>query len=120
MVEENGSGPFLRAVAEQFAKSDWFRLFYILFERRPVACVYAIVDGKVAYGYMSGFDPEYAQFSVGTLVLAHAMQCAIAEGLDVWDFLRGDELYKFNWGAEAVPKWRLAIERASAQIAAKA
>ena len=111
MVEQTGSGPFLRAVANEFSKQNRFRLFYISLDQKPVACIYAIIHERVAYGYMSGFDPDYGQFSLGTLVIAHAMRCSISEGLRAWDFLRGTESYKFNWGAEAIPKWRLRIER---------
>jgi CelD/BcsL family acetyltransferase involved in cellulose biosynthesis len=111
MVEQTGSGPFLRAVAKQFSSKDQFRLFYISLDGKPIACIYAIVRGAVAYGYMSGFDPDYKQFSLGTLVVAHAMQSSIREGVHTWDFLRGTEKYKFDWGAKPVRKWRLRLER---------
>jgi len=111
MVEQTGSGLFLRAVADQFSTSGQFRIFYISLDKNPIACIYAIVHGGVAYGYMSGFDPDYMQFSLGTLVVAHAMQSSIREGVHTWDFLRGTEKYKFDWGAQPVRKWRLRMER---------
>lgn len=111
MVEQTGSGPFLRAVAEQFSRENEFRIFYISLDQNPIACIYAIVHRTVAYGYMSGFDPDYKQFSLGTLVVAHAMQSSIGEGVRTWDFLRGTEKYKFDWGAEPIRKWRLRVER---------
>jgi CelD/BcsL family acetyltransferase involved in cellulose biosynthesis len=111
MVEQTGSGPFLRAVAEQFSRRDQFRIFYISLDGKLIACIYAIVHGGAAYGYMSGFDPDYMQFSLGTLVVAHAMQSSIREGLHTWDFLRGTESYKCNWGAQPIRKWRLRVER---------
>jgi CelD/BcsL family acetyltransferase involved in cellulose biosynthesis len=111
MVEETGSGPFLRAVAGRFSSEDKFRLFYISLDGEPIACIYALVHNGIAYGYMSGFDPDYAQYSLGTLTVAHAMRTSIGAGVRTWDFLRGDEEYKFSWGAQRVPKWRLLVER---------
>ena len=50
--------------------------------------------------YITGFDERYAAFSPGTVIVAHAIREAISNGFRVFDFLRGDEPYKFSLGAE--------------------
>lgn len=50
--------------------------------------------------YITGFDQRYAALSPGTVIVAHAIREAICNGYLVFDFLRGDEPYKFSLGAE--------------------
>ena len=61
--------------------------------------------------YNSGYDPAYARMSVGLLNKALTIQWAIASGKRVFDFLRGDERYKYELGA--VDRWiyRLTVRR---------
>jgi CelD/BcsL family acetyltransferase involved in cellulose biosynthesis len=55
---------------------------------------------KRVYYYLGGFDPAFAQLSVGMLVIDHAMREAIRDGAVEFDFLRGREAYKYRWGAK--------------------
>ena len=48
-------------------------------------------------------DPEFAALSPGTLVIGTAIESAIREGCGEFDFLRGDEEYKYFWGAAVRP-----------------
>lgn len=50
--------------------------------------------------YITGFDERYAALSPGTVIVAHAIREAICNGYQIFDFLRGDEPYKFSLGAE--------------------
>ncbi len=50
--------------------------------------------------YITGFDERYAALSPGTVIVAHAIREAIRGSYRVFDFLRGDEPYKFALGAE--------------------
>lgn len=50
--------------------------------------------------YNSGYDPEkYGHFSPGIILNALSIQDAINAHRDVFDFLRGDEEYKYRFGA---------------------
>ncbi|HEY6345998.1 MAG TPA: GNAT family N-acetyltransferase [Bryobacteraceae bacterium] len=50
--------------------------------------------------YITGFDQRYRALSPGIVIVAHAIRDAICHGYRVFDFLRGDEPYKFSLGAE--------------------
>jgi CelD/BcsL family acetyltransferase involved in cellulose biosynthesis/ribosomal protein S18 acetylase RimI-like enzyme len=70
-----------------------------------VAVLYCLADPAPAharrcYYYLGGFDPRFAALSPGTLLVAHAIEQARAEGATAFDFLRGAESYKYRWGAE--------------------
>jgi CelD/BcsL family acetyltransferase involved in cellulose biosynthesis len=64
------------------------------------------------YAYLDGFDPAHARLSPGTVLVDHAIRCAIAEGLSEFDFLREGEAYKYDWGAADRPNRRLTLRRA--------
>ncbi len=49
--------------------------------------------------YMSGFAAEHASCSPGSLLLAELARSAIEEGRRELHFLRGNEAYKYAWGA---------------------
>ncbi len=63
------------------------------------ASLYCFRGRRTLYYYAAGFDPRIAHCSPGTLLLAHAIREAMHEGLAELDFLRGDERYKYAWGA---------------------
>jgi CelD/BcsL family acetyltransferase involved in cellulose biosynthesis len=79
------------------------RLYALRLDDRIIACYYGFVENgsadRRAYYYLSGFDPEYAPLSPGTLIIGHAVREAIREGAKEFDFLRGQESYKYLWGA---------------------
>lgn len=53
-----------------------------------------------SYGYNSGYDPEYRQLAVGLLNHALGLERAIGEGVKYFDFMRGNEHYKYDLGAQ--------------------
>jgi CelD/BcsL family acetyltransferase involved in cellulose biosynthesis len=44
-----------------------------------------------------GFDPDFARFAVGTLLTHEAIGRAYEQGLEVYDFLGGEDRYKLDW-----------------------
>lgn len=61
--------------------------------------------------YNSGYDPEYAAYSPGIAAVAHAMQDAIEEKAIAFDFLSGDESYKYQLGAGNTHTARATVTR---------
>jgi len=49
--------------------------------------------------YNSGFDPRFFETSPGWVLLGHMIQWAISNGREALDFMRGDEDYKYRFGA---------------------
>ncbi len=50
--------------------------------------------------YNSGFDPSFREYSPGWVMLSYLIQNAIENDKKVFDFMRGDEAYKYRFGAE--------------------
>ena len=63
------------------------------------ACILALLAPARIFFYLSGFDDAHAFVSPGTLLLGAMLEQAIAEGRTEAHFLRGQERYKYAWGA---------------------
>ena len=75
----------------------WLRLFTLRLDDRPLAAVYAFRYRDTVSFYQSGFDPGYARESVGLVAVGLSIKAAVDEGATEYDFLHGDEAYKFHW-----------------------
>lgn len=58
--------------------------------------------GKEIYYYSGGFDDQFSKLRPGTALFAGAIRRGIESGYTSFNFLRGDESYKYRWGAEDV------------------
>jgi CelD/BcsL family acetyltransferase involved in cellulose biosynthesis len=81
-------------------RQGWLRLYVLRLDGQPASAVYALRYGPGFYFYQSGFDPKYSRFSVGVAAMALSIKSAIEEGAEEYDFLHGDESYKFHWAKE--------------------
>lgn len=67
------------------------------------ACVMGFTDTSGYYLYNSAYDPELAEGSPGVVLLGTMIEQAVEEGMPRFDFLKGDETYKFRLGARQRP-----------------
>jgi CelD/BcsL family acetyltransferase involved in cellulose biosynthesis len=111
MIVANRSAQFLRDVARIFERNRMVRLFSVSFQNRIVAIILSFRYRNTVFGYLSGFDPEFKKLGFGRTILYHAIRHCFEEGFHAWNFLRGNEPYKFWWGAEKIPKSRVIIRR---------
>ncbi|HKC97675.1 MAG TPA: GNAT family N-acetyltransferase [Methylomirabilota bacterium] len=95
---------FFRSALAAFAERGAARLWFLDGASGPIAGFVTIEwDGTVGL-YNSGFTPERAALSPGVVLLAQLIRDAIARGRQRFDFLRGEERYKYEFEpvAEAV------------------
>lgn len=88
---------FHRRFAALMLERDATRLFLLENGREPLAALYCFVYGGRYYYYQSGRNPDHPKHHLGLVLLHNAIQEAIKEHADVFDFLRGQEEYKFHW-----------------------
>jgi CelD/BcsL family acetyltransferase involved in cellulose biosynthesis len=69
---------------------------------KVVACRLGFLLGAELYLYFSGFDPEWAAFSVMTTTVAEAIKWAIERGLTLVNLSPGTDVSKTRWGATPV------------------
>lgn len=102
---------FFRHMAEELARADVLKLFFMEVSGKRVATALCFDYGQTRFLYNSGFAPEYGYLSVGLLLKALCLRHAIGEGKRYFDFLRGSEPYKYDLGARDVNLYRLLIQR---------
>ena len=88
---------FHREWAQHAIQNGWLRLYTLRAGGAIRSVLYVFHFGRHAYYYLGGFDPTLARYSMGTVLTAYAIRRAIEESCVVFDFLRGDEPYKYRW-----------------------
>jgi CelD/BcsL family acetyltransferase involved in cellulose biosynthesis len=103
---------FFRRMVPAIAERGWLQLALLT------------VSGQAAAGYLnfdyengimvynSGLDPEaHGHLSPGIVLLARLIEYAIACKRECFDFLRGDEPYKYDMGGQDTQVYRMEIRR---------
>jgi CelD/BcsL family acetyltransferase involved in cellulose biosynthesis len=104
---------FHHEVARRFLERGWLRLHRLKLDGQTRAAFYCFQRGARVYYYLSGFDYAFSKYSIGNVLMARAIETAIGEGAREFDFLRGDETYKFAWKAEERETLRLILGHAA-------
>jgi CelD/BcsL family acetyltransferase involved in cellulose biosynthesis len=103
---------FFKALASRLAGLGWLRLYFIELNGVQAASMLCFDYNNEFLLYNSGYDPEqFAHLSPGNVLTSYTILDAIELGRSRYDFLRGDEIYKFRFGAEAEPVYDLEIYR---------
>jgi hypothetical protein len=89
---------FFPALLKEFAKQNWLRLFVLTVDGKHVAASLAFVSHHTFFLYNAGYDLVFQPLSVGQVLTSVTIQYAIQQKLQRYDFLRGDEVYKFRLG----------------------
>jgi CelD/BcsL family acetyltransferase involved in cellulose biosynthesis len=111
MVEANHSAEFLLDVAQCFAAKDMLRIFSLRCRGAVAAVILGFAYRGSLYGYLTGFDPAYRHFSPASILLCEALRDCCRQGLHAWNFCRGEEPYKAEWGAQPIPRCRIVLNR---------
>ena len=91
---------FTRDVARRMLAAGALRMYAARVGERIAAVFYGFALGDTVYYYLGGYDPALEKLSIGTLIVAHAVDEAVRDGAATFDFLRGAEEYKYAWGAK--------------------
>jgi len=99
---------FLTEAARQLQTIGMLRLHAMRLNGDSIAVSFGMLHEGRAYLYNFGFETAYSTIAPATQVIAFAIEQAAREGAYVFDFLQGDEPYKFaTWGAEPHYTYRL-------------
>lgn len=106
-------GEFHSRLVPEMAARNLLRMFRIRIAGRVAAVYYGFFDHHRAQAYLQGYDPAFSDCSPGVLIVAHAIGHAIRDRAIEFHFLRGDEPYKFAWGAVRQVNRTRILKRAS-------
>jgi hypothetical protein len=105
---EEGSFPFLRALAEQEGAAGTLRLGIARKDGRPVAVQLWLVENNEATIHKLAYAEHAKAMSPGTLLGMAMFRRAIdTDRVHAIDYGTGDDPYKKDWMAERRPLWRI-------------
>lgn len=89
---------FFRGVGDSLAREGWLRVWFLERAGEPLAAFLTYEYAGSVGLYNSGFDPRWAALSPGIVLLCHVIKDAMQRGFRRFDFLRGEEPYKYAFG----------------------
>ena len=91
---------FFRSIGTELGALGMVKLFFMEIGGERVASALCFDYGSSRMLYNSGYNPEFGYYSPGFLLKALSLKSAVQEGKEYFDFLRGDEAYKYHLGGQ--------------------
>jgi len=89
----------MRTVIRTAHENDWLWLAFLEADgQRIAACLNFDYNNKL-WGYNAGVNRDFMDLSPGWVLLAYTLQWACENNRSEFDFMRGDEEYKYRFGA---------------------
>ena len=101
---------FFRRAISALAEDGAVRLWFLDLPSGPIASFVCFEWDATVGLYNSGFHPASASLSPGLVLLANLIEDAIRRGKRTFDFLRGEERYKYEFGPIAEEVFTVRIE----------
>jgi CelD/BcsL family acetyltransferase involved in cellulose biosynthesis len=103
----------MRAVIRTAHEHGWLWLAFLEADgKRIAACLNFDYNNKL-WGYNAGVNREFMELSPGWVLLGYTLQWACENNRSEFDFMRGDEEYKYRFGAVNQYVMRVKITAAS-------
>ena len=94
---------FFRELARRLGESGWFELAFLYADGVAIAGLCCFPYGDTYAAYNAGYHPDYGHLSAGIVLFANRIRNAIDRRFTAFDFLRGNEPYKYRFGASDQP-----------------
>jgi len=101
---------FFTSLTKSLAACGLLRLGFLDIDGAPAAAVLCFEYRDTVYLYNSGFDPRYRHLNAGLLCKVLSVGDSIEGGKKVYDFLKGDEIYKQRLGGRPVQLERCRVQ----------
>jgi CelD/BcsL family acetyltransferase involved in cellulose biosynthesis len=102
---------FYTSLAHAFASRGELALCFLRVGARRIAFQLGLEDGRAYYLLKPGFDPAFAKFGPGQLLVHQVAADAARRGLEELDFLGWEMDWKREWTAETRPHVAVVIHR---------
>jgi len=100
---------FFRQVIGALAEHGMARLWLLDTREGPLASFVTLEWDGIVGLYNSGFHPDHAALSPGLVLLGYLVQDTIERGRRRFDFLRGEERYKYDFGPVPEDVYRVTV-----------
>jgi CelD/BcsL family acetyltransferase involved in cellulose biosynthesis len=102
---------FIRRLFQENGPDGAVRLSFLTVNGLRIAAGIHLETDDTWMFYNAGIDPDARDLSPGVVLAARYVQAALEAGRRRFDFLRGNEPYKYEWGARDEPIQRLLVRR---------
>jgi len=100
---------FFVSLTEALAEIGVMKLGILEHGKKPIAMVmYFDYNGNI-YLYNSAYDPDYRSLSAGLISKVRCIQDGIQKGKGKFDFLKGNEKYKYSLRGKEIPLYSCQI-----------
>ncbi|MFO7890869.1 MAG: GNAT family N-acetyltransferase [bacterium] len=100
---------FFRSMVNKMSEEGLLELGLLELDDKPVSIILTFDYQNKRYLYNSGYDPKFRHLSVGLLLKIFCIKESIEKNKTKFDFLKGNEAYKYRLGAREVPLYRCQI-----------
>lgn len=101
--------PFHQEVAQRCFNRGWLFLAFLRLDGKRIATLYGFRFRDELEYYLGGVDQDSTAmaYSPGSVLHSFAIEAAIKEGKNTYDFMRGRERYKYTFGAVDCANWTI-------------
>jgi CelD/BcsL family acetyltransferase involved in cellulose biosynthesis len=89
----------MRAIIRAAHEGGWLWLAFLEIDRQRAAAALNFDYRNKLWGYNAGVDRAFMDLSPGWVLLTYSLQWGAENGRAEFDFMRGDEEYKYRFGA---------------------
>jgi len=112
-LQDRQNVDFFKKIVPLIYQNGWLQMSFLTIGNEPVATYLNFVYKSHVLVYNSGLIPDrYGHLSPGIVLLAYNIRYAIESGCSVFDFLRGNEIYKYRMGGKDTVVYMLCAQLA--------
>ena len=98
---------FFCEIALYFEAIGALRLKACFYKNQILAVLFCFQMKDTVYAFNTGYNPDFYKLSPGVVSFALDIEEAIDEGFTCYNFLRGEERFKYDLGARRVHTWKI-------------
>ncbi|NDJ52808.1 MAG: GNAT family N-acetyltransferase [Chloroflexi bacterium] len=111
-LQEEGNATFFREIGHVMFDAGILELVFLVINEERAATMWQFAYEDRMLLYNSGLNvADFGALSPGIVLLTHSIGDAIERGFKYYDFLQGDEEYKYRMGAQNTQVKNLVISR---------
>ena len=90
----------MRSAVHTAFRAGWLQLAFLTVGDEKAAGYLNFDYANQIWVYNSGINFNFSSISPGWVLLGYLIQWAIENGRETFDFMRGDEVYKYRFGGQ--------------------
>jgi CelD/BcsL family acetyltransferase involved in cellulose biosynthesis len=101
---------YMHDITQAAFEAGWLQLSFFTLDGKKAAAYLCFGFNHDIYCYNSGWEWDFREYSPGWVLLAYLLEWANENGFKKFDFMRGDEDYKYKFGGVDRNIYRVTLE----------